>query len=58
MVIHRYFESRNTIAKIGIGRRQFKIGKIIGNNIFGRNSIALIGLKISRWFGKPSRPLR
>jgi len=58
MVIHRFFESKNTIAKMGIGRRQFEIGNIIGNRIFGRNSIALIGLKLSRWFGKPSRPPR
>ena len=39
----------DTIAKIRVRRKEFVTRNIIGNRVFGGNSIALISLKISRW---------
>ena len=53
-----FLKGRDTIAEMRVRRREFVIRNIIGNRVFCGSSIALIGLKIRRWFRNSSRSPR
>ena len=53
-----FLKGRDTIVEMRVRRREFVIRNIIDNKIFCGSSIALIGLKISRWSRNSRRPPR
>ena len=55
MVKLRFLNCGDTIAKMRVRRGKFVTRNIIGNRVFGGNSMTLISFKISRWFRDSSR---